>query len=124
MFRLLTASILTLIAALVLSGCGNKVNAGEVVERKFIPAHQETWYQQVQVGQTCAGGNPPICTPIYTQVPHTSWEPDEWRIRIRGCKAEEGDFERRTCKDLDRRWVTVSERTYETTKVGDWFEVR
>ena len=123
MFRFLSALILTLIAALVLTGCGDQVNAGEVIERKFIPAHEESWPQQVQTGQVCSG-NPPVCTPIYTTIWNESWEPDEWRVRIKGCKAEEGDFERRSCEDLDRRWVTVSERTYEATKVGDWFEVR
>lgn len=124
MFRRLA---LIALAAVVLVGCGNKVNVGEVVDRDFEPAHEETYFTQVQTGQSCySSGNPPVqhCTPIYMQVPHQRWEPDRWRIRIKGCKAEEGDFERHECDEKDRRWVTVDRDTYESVRNGDWYEVR
>lgn len=114
---------LYVVAALVLAGCGEQVNAGTVVDKDFEPAHEETYYQQVQTGQVCSG-QPPICTPIYTQIPVTSWQPDEWRLRIEGCKAKKDDFERRDCEKKDRRWVTVGENTHDRTKVGGWFEAR
>jgi hypothetical protein len=104
-----------LILILLLAACSS-LSAGHVVERKFHPAYDWLWMMPIYSGQTCIqSGTTQVCTPRYTYIPMVMHEPDSWSITIEG--------QVRYNQDPERRTLGVTEETYDSIEIGDWYEV-
>ncbi len=88
-----------LLMCLLLSGCGPVVKSGNVVDKAFSPAHDDTNW--VQIGDTG-----------YWDTDHY---PDRWFVTIKA-----------KCED-DKYHTTqyqVDKSTYDRLKIGDWYEAQ
>ena len=88
-----------LIACAALIACGGKITRGEVVAKKFTPAHYESGVRPVMV----ASGNG-LSTAFVPYVDHYG---DAWTITI---QAEDEKAE-----------YNVTEEVYNSVEIGEWF---
>lgn len=98
----------------IVSYVRSRPTEGEIVRKKYEPAH--TWTQMVQVpsGQNCVGsGSTRSCTPTYIWVPQQHYDDADWIITIEKCVEEK-------CR---KRRVYVTELEYDRLRVGDWFVI-
>ena len=88
-----------LLACLALTACGGKITSGEVVAKKFVPAHDESGIRPVIV----ASGNG-VATVF---VPYVDRYGDAWTITIQA-----GD---------EKAEYNVTEAVYNSAEIGEQF---
>lgn len=115
-----------ILVGLLLAGCGTSMYEGEVINKRFEPAHDESSVERVYVGQSCTGGygsQPQTCSPNYIWVPTTEHIPDAWFLHVEGCEREEESdpFKSNDCKERSRSWWEVSQSEYEAAYRGAWY---
>lgn len=96
-----------------------RVYEGRVVEKRFDPAHEHHYLQQIYAGQTCVkSGSSNVCTPNYIFVPQTDHVPDRWFITVRGCprRAKEAPVE--FCQKMRTRTIGVDGITFHDMAIG------
>lgn len=114
------------------------VTAGKVVDHRFTPHWTEHWIYQQPVYQTrsvpyqsCSssgyGNNARTsCTTqyrtesyvaYYQPIPRTTFHPDKWTLTLEACK----DNNPNKCR---RSGHTVSQLTYNTVKLGSWYDTK
>ncbi len=100
---LLLAAILVV---LVLVGCGGpKVTSGEVVDKRYTPAHTDE--EMYQISQVCVMvGKTMSCTPIYGW--HDVYYGETWEITISDGK--------------NKSTYYVSPKDFEQLRIGDYFD--
>lgn len=108
-----------------------KVREGRVIERKFIPAHDESYTVQVYDGETCYPSYDSYtksykqnCTSHY----HTEWRtdhiPDAWWVKVEGCKRLKAADPLETCEKMKVRRVWVDQEQYNQLNIGaTWHEI-
>lgn len=105
-----------------------KVRDGVVVEHKFDPAHDDTYWVQVYDGQTCfttgSGTNQTrTCTNHYHPEQRTDHIPDRWYIRVEGCKRYRADAPIEYCTKKSKRRMQVTQADYNALPIGaKWTE--
>lgn len=87
-------ALAALAVVVAVAGCGGP-DHGTVVDKRFIPAHEDTWIWCHAVGKVT------VCQPM------TNYYDNEWDLLLRL-----GD---------DQGWVEVSQSTYDHTQVGDYY---
>lgn len=106
-------TILLLLVSLLLVACGPLLVDGNVIDKKFEPAHEEHYTTSVYIGDTCYGTYPnEICTANYVHIPQTRFVPDKWTVKFQKCDNGEN------CRD---RTFEVAKETYDTTSIGQYF---
>lgn len=98
-----------LVVALLSSGCGGGISAGEVVAKPHREARTWMTLEQTKVGETCVGsGTNRVCTANYIQIPKVHHTPERWLLRLRDEQGHEGT-------------VSVSRSAWQSTGIGDWY---
>lgn len=102
MKRIFTGLLAVLLAAVwVLAGC-NQITSGEVYDKNFVPAHDETYvvYEYVHTGDDT----------IRMPVMHKRYCPDRYFIYIRK-ETDKGEY--------DKACHEVGKERYESIEIGD-----
>lgn len=89
----------SVVLALSLCSCSEKISEGTIYEKEFEPAHTFMWAQYILAGK--------VLVPIM----HSTWVPDSWYFSI-----YQGDGDERETA----RWQ-VSESQYNSYEVGEYF---
>lgn len=97
--------VLAVALLLVLSGCSGKITSGEVVEKKFTPAHSE-----VRLIPFVISNGKSVSTGI---IPYVYRYSDRWEVTIAAWDEEE--------KKMQTATYRVTEEVYEAVEIGAEF---
>lgn len=89
------------IALLMLTGCGYRLNQGTVVDKSYTPPQTYTRHGLMHVGQTLI----PTTRKVH--------RPAQYQLKVMGTDAKD---------TMVCEWWDVSQEKYETTEIGDWTE--
>lgn len=120
-------AVLFAVVGIVVFSIANQLRGGMVVDRRFVPAHDEqyqsyeVWYYHDEcrsVPDYDGKGTHQDCQmePVYHFVERTRHVADAWSVLIEGRCGQNGDEHR-----CDQRWLSVTHLEYDGAELGTWY---
>jgi hypothetical protein len=103
--------VLLLPLVLLIAACGNSISQGKVIAKGHEDASTSMMMMPIMTGQVCSGSgttySPRVCTPIYTYIPYTVYDDEDWKLELVNGK--------------HHGWLYVSQSVYDTVTVGEFY---